>query len=100
MSCMSFSCGTKAREQAGAQTSHPYETVGRTTASKGHYTLGMRPDVPTDMQQQHIVSTTNSPLCAQHIPGCEDLLNELPASWKADQAALNVVIVVESTECD
>ena len=34
MSCISFSGVTKAREQAGAHTLHPYETVGRTTASK------------------------------------------------------------------
>ena len=40
MSCMSFSYGTKAREQVGAQTSHPYETVGRTTASKRRLILG------------------------------------------------------------
>ena len=38
MSCMSSSCGTRDREQAGAQTSHPYETVGRTTASKRRLT--------------------------------------------------------------
>ena len=37
---MSFSCGTKAREQAGAQTLHPYETVGRTTASKRRLIMG------------------------------------------------------------
>ena len=40
MSCMSFSCGTKAREQAGAQTSHPYETVGCTTESKRRLIMG------------------------------------------------------------
>ena len=40
MSCMPFNCGTKARERAGAQTSHPYETVGRTTASQRRLIMG------------------------------------------------------------
>ena len=35
-----FQLWDKAREQAGAQTSHPYETVGRTTASKRRLIMG------------------------------------------------------------
>ena len=37
---MSLSSGSNAREQAGAQTSHPYETVGLTTASNRRLIMG------------------------------------------------------------
>ena len=68
MSCMSFSCGGKAREQAGAQTSHPQETVGRTTASKRRLIMGK------DLSHIRALCLADK-RAAAHLPFCNSLAN-------------------------